>query len=357
LKVAVFRHILPIMTSNTDYLLPSIHPSYARLLVAHLRNLGTEPSELFKGNSLSWASLLESQSFISFEQFRRLLERAQLKALEADDRLPLELGISSISQASSHGPLGYGALAAPTVKDTFELVRKMIATRIAIISIESDVMEGQTIFRVVEKFDLDSLRLFVSIVLLSSFVDLIAKTTGVNNTAITVKLPLAELPHPDAYQQKFPNVTFSLNSQHLELVIPEDTLRQRCLTVDEFAYRNALRECEQLLQQEVKGGAFSRRVKTFLLRCGGEFPLQEEAAEHFAVSVRTFIRKLKNEESSYQTLLDEVRKELVVWYLSSDELSIEQIALKVGYADTSNFSRVFRRWFNQTPSEFRSTHE
>ncbi|WP_156498785.1 helix-turn-helix domain-containing protein, partial [Oleiphilus sp. HI0079] len=31
--------------------------------------------------------------------------------------------------------------------------------------------------------------------------------------------------------------------------------------------------------------------------------------------------------------------------------------LKVGYADTSNFSRVFRRWFNQTPSEFRSTHE
>jgi AraC-like DNA-binding protein len=72
--------------------------------------------------------------------------------------------------------------------------------------------------------------------------------------------------------------------------------------------------------------------------------------------VRTFIRKLKVEETSYQSLLDEVRKELVVWYLSNGSMTIEQIADQLGYADTSNFSRVFRRWFNQTPSEFRTDH-
>lgn len=352
----MFRHILPVMHNNTDQLLPTIHPSYARLLVAHLRNLGADPTDLFRGNSLNWSSLLESQSFISFEQFRRLLDQAQLLSVDAGKELPLELEISSISQASSHGALGYGALAAPTVRDTFDLVRKMISTRIAIISIESEQRSDETIFRVVEKFDLDSLRLFVSIVLLSSFVDLIAKTTGNSAAEITVRLPLNELPHPKAYRAKFPSVTFDVGSEHLELSIPDAILQQRCLTLDEFAYRNALRECEQLLQQEVGGGAFARRVKTYLLQRGGDFPLQELAAEHFAVSVRTFIRKLKQEDSSYQLLLDEVRKELVVWYLSNDELSIEQIASKVGYADTSNFSRVFRRWFNQTPTEFRAAH-
>lgn len=350
----MFRHILPFMRNNTDYLLPTIHPGYARLLVAHLRNLGVDPEDLFRGNSLSWPSLLESQSFISFEQFRRLLEQAQSLSADGDNSLPLELSISSISQASSHGPLGYGALAAPTLRDTFELVRKMIATRIAIIRIESEQEQGSTIFRVIEKLDLDSLRLFVSIVLLSSFVDVIAKTTGNSHAKISVRLPIAELPQPQAYKEKFPDVRFELGSDDLELIIPAEILDQRCLTVDEFAYRNALRECEQLLQQEAAGGAFSRRVKTYLIRCGGEFPLQEQAAEHFYMSVRTFIRRLKQEESSYQLVLDDVRKELVVWYLSSDELSIEQIANMVGYADTSNFSRVFRRWFGQTPTEFRS---
>ena len=356
MKVAMFRHILPCMSNNTDHLLPAIHPSYARLLVAHLRNLGAHPSELFKGNSLTWTSLLESQNFISFEQFRRLLEQAQLLNTNSDKSLPLELQISSISQASSHGPLGYGALAAPTVRDTFDLVRMMISTRIAIISIESEQRPEKTIFRVVEKFDLDSLRLFVSIVLLSSFVDLIAKTTGNSEAEITVRLPLTELPHPEAYAAKFPSVSFEVGSDYLELAIPTEILDQRCLTVDEFAYRNAHRECEQLLQVEAVGGAFARRVKTYLLRCGGDFPLQGDAAEFFSVSVRTFIRKLKQEDSSYQLLLDEVRKELVVWYLTNDRLSIEQIANKVGYADTSNFSRVFRRWFNQTPTEFRAAH-
>lgn len=340
------------MDNKHEYLLPSIHPSYARLLVAHTRNQGVSLDELFKGNSLSWTSLLESQNFVSFEQFRRLILQAQ--ALTGTTNIELE--ISSISQASSHGPLGYGALAAPTLRDTFQLVLKMLATRITLINLEYEEQDNYAVFRVVEKFDLRELGLFVSIMLLASFIDLIAKTTGNERADVTVHLPDIDLASKAAFEAKFPWVNFQLGFHALELVIPNDLLSQPCLTVDEFAYRNALRECEQLLQQEDKGGAFVRRVKTYLLKRDGDLPTQDVAASHFAMSVRTFIRKLKQEESSYQQLLDEVRKELVVWYLSNDDLSIEQVAYKVGYADTSNFSRVFRRWFDQTPSQFRAEH-
>lgn len=344
------------MPSNTDYLLPTIHPSYARLLVAHARNQGVNPEDLFRGNSLSWTSLLESQSFVSFEQFRRLLEQVQLQTSSQDNALPIELEISSISQASSHGPLGYGALAAPTVRGTFDLVQNMLATRITIIHLECEQGVEETTFRVIERLDLGELRHFVSIMLLASFLDLIVRTTGISQAKIAVRLPFEELRYQEAYKAKFPGVIIEPKSESLEFSIPTELLEQRCLTVDEFAYRNALRECEQLLQQEDKGGAYTRRVKTYLLQCDGKLPTQDQAAAHFAVSVRTFIRKLKNEEASYQMLLDEVRKDLVVWYLSNDDLSIEQIALRVGYADTSNFSRVFRRWFDQTPTEFRLRH-
>jgi AraC-like DNA-binding protein len=350
--MAIVRHILPTMQNKNLQLLPSIHPGYARLLVAHARNKGVDINELFKGNSLTWRDLLESQNFVSFEQFKRLLLQAQ----RLTESPQIELEISSISQASSHGPLGYGALAAPSLRATFDLVRKMLATRIKVIELEV-IEEAETaVFRVHETLDLCELRMFVMIMLIASFIDLITKSTGEDAPQLTISLPFKELPDLGAYQAKFPSVHFLLGSECLDLHIPLELLDQPCLTVDEFAYRNALRECEQLLLQEDKGGAFARQVKTYLLGCNGHLPTQVEAASDFSVSVRTFIRKLKLEDTNYQTLLDEVRKELVVWYLSSGTLTIEQIADLVGYADTSNFSRVFRRWFNQTPTEFRAEH-
>lgn len=350
--MAEVRHILPIMQSPNLQLLPSIHPSYARLLVAHARKKGVDVDALFSGNSLTWNDLLESQSFVSFEQFRRLLQQAQ----RLTNSQQIELEISSISQASSHGPLGYGALAAPTLRDTLDLVTNMLATRIKIIQLEVVSGPEEVVYRVHETIDLGELRLFVLFMLIASFIDLISKTTGDDAPKLKVGLPLTKLQNISAYEERFPSLTFVLGSEFLEMRIPLELLDTPCLTVDEFAYRNALRECEQLLVREEKGGAFARQVKTYLLSRSDQFPTQVEAASDFCVSVRTFIRKLKQEETSYQSLLDEVRKELVVWYLSNGNMTIEQIADLLGYADTSNFSRVFRRWFNQTPSEFRADH-
>lgn len=335
------------------YLLPSIHPSYARLLAAHARNQGVDMEELFKGSSLDWNALLKSPSFVSFEQFKRVVKNAEL--LTGNDHL--ELDISSMSQASSHGPLGYGALAAPTVRETFELVQRMLATRITIISLELVEGEQHTRFRVTPTFDLGELSVFVTMMLLGSFLDLITKTTGDSTTELLVRLPFDSLDKEADYAEKFPQVQFELGHAALEVVMPQALMNQPSLTADDFAYRNALRECEQLLRQAGNGGAFARRVKTYLINHCDSLPNQEALASIFAVSVRTFIRKLKTEGTSYQALLDEVRKELVVWYLSDTSLSVDEIANLVGYADTSNFSRVFRRWFDQTPSEFRKLNQ
>jgi AraC-like DNA-binding protein len=71
------------------------------------------------------------------------------------------------------------------------------------------------------------------------------------------------------------------------------------------------------------------------------------------MSIRTFIRRLKNEGTSYQTLVDEVRREIASWLIRDKSLSVERVAERLGYQDTSNFSRVFKRWFNDTPSAYR----
>ena len=53
-------------------------------------------------------------------------------------------------------------------------------------------------------------------------------------------------------------------------------------------------------------------------------------------------------------LLDDVRQELTVWYLRHTDMPVEAIAERLGYIDTSNFSRTCRRWFGLTPRAIRS---
>ena len=77
-----------------------------------------------------------------------------------------------------------------------------------------------------------------------------------------------------------------------------------------------------------------------------------ELAEREHVSSRTLIRKLRDEGLTYQQLLDRVREDLACWWLLHSDMSVEAIADRLGYQDTSNFSRTFRRWVGMTPSEF-----
>ena len=79
----------------------------------------------------------------------------------------------------------------------------------------------------------------------------------------------------------------------------------------------------------------------------------EQLAGEFHLSERTLIRRLREEGVQYQQLLDEVRQELACWLLQNTPLSVERVAERLGYRDTSNFSRTFRRWLGVTPHAWR----
>jgi AraC-like DNA-binding protein len=68
-------------------------------------------------------------------------------------------------------------------------------------------------------------------------------------------------------------------------------------------------------------------------------------ARELNMSPRTLFRRLSEEGISYQQILDEMRKEMAEWYLRKTREPIESIADRLGYADASNFSRTFRRWY------------
>lgn len=85
---------------------------------------------------------------------------------------------------------------------------------------------------------------------------------------------------------------------------------------------------------------------------GGD-PGLEHVAAKLAMSERTLQRRLQDLGASYSDLLDEMRRATATMYLADRDLSLGEVAYLLGFAEPSSFTRAFRRWTGQTPTEYR----
>ena len=83
---------------------------------------------------------------------------------------------------------------------------------------------------------------------------------------------------------------------------------------------------------------------------------RERVAQAMVMSASTLQTRLARHETSFQSLLDETRKDLACQYVSQPTRSITEITFLLGFTDSSNFSRAFKRWTGHSPSDFRGNH-
>ena len=87
---------------------------------------------------------------------------------------------------------------------------------------------------------------------------------------------------------------------------------------------------------------------------GGD-PGLDAIANKLGIAPRTLQRKLKEAGTSHQELLDEMRRELSIYYLQERDMAVCEVAFLLGFSETSAFHRAFKRWTGATPGEFRRT--
>jgi len=81
-----------------------------------------------------------------------------------------------------------------------------------------------------------------------------------------------------------------------------------------------------------------------------------DIARELNSSERTLRRRLKEEGSSYQELLANLRHQLACTYLADPSLSILDITLLLGYSEHSSFTAAFKNWQGETPISYRQQH-
>jgi AraC-like DNA-binding protein len=110
--------------------------------------------------------------------------------------------------------------------------------------------------------------------------------------------------------------------------------------------------------RQMKGGSgsqFTDDIRRLLrTRLTGNRCSANDIAHLMAMHRRTLSRRLKGGGVGYRSIANEVRFEIARQLLEDTEVPLGQIAAALGYSEASAFTRAFRRWSGQTPSDWRA---
>jgi AraC-like DNA-binding protein len=120
------------------------------------------------------------------------------------------------------------------------------------------------------------------------------------------------------------------------------------------------RQAEELLAKSPDDDerAFVNQVQRLMRENLGSGEMRiETICQKLNIGSRTLQRKLREENTSFQKLLEETQSELSKFYLRQPEIAICEISYLLGFSQSSAFHRAFRRWTGLTPKAFRSEHK
>ncbi|MFW6775501.1 helix-turn-helix domain-containing protein [Nocardioides sp. CPCC 205120] len=251
-----------------------------------------------------------------------------------DARLGAEVG--GAYHLSSFGIFGFALLASPTLADAVTM-----ATRYLDLSFTFALPRAELVPAAGGGSSEGAVRVVVDGTTLPADVRafLVARDAVAIATALTELLP--DMPVRTQHSEERAEITFA--AHHLARSLPQGNPQTVAvcegLCADLVSRRRArtgvAQEVRVLVAQELSAGAPASAV-----------------AARLGLSERTLRRRLAGEGTSYSELLDEVRSTLAAELLATT-LSLDDVALRLGYAEASSFIHAHRRWTGRTPRQRR----
>jgi AraC-like DNA-binding protein len=84
-------------------------------------------------------------------------------------------------------------------------------------------------------------------------------------------------------------------------------------------------------------------------------PSIQSLADAIGMTTRSLHRHLQKENAGYREILNDIRQYLAIQYLKQPHVPIIEVAFRLGYSDSGNFTRAFKRWFHLSPKQYRHT--
>jgi AraC-like DNA-binding protein len=317
---------------------------------AHIAELvqrwGIAPEELLGPFGLSVEALADPASSVSVPTMER-----RARTLTGEPALGVYLGLQM--RISAHGFLGFAVMAASTLREVLTLASRFAPTRTTAIGIRLEERDDRAAIIFEEHCSFGTARDFVISALVVGF-DRIGSALVAGKELLGGEVDVA-FPEP-VYAARLlqslraDKIRFSQAANRMEF--DRRNLDLPIATADADAFRLARDQCERELDRLGLRGSLVTRVRALLGARDRELPALARVARELGMSVRTLKRKLAEEGTTYSGLVDEVNLGRAAMLLQR-ELTVEEIADRLGYSDAANFTRAFRRWTGKSPRAYR----
>ena len=316
-----------------------------RVMVAE----GHSVLQCLKGTGILTGQLDDPHQTITLRQEIRF--HRNLMELSGDPTLGLRIGSAYLPQR--YGLLGYAVLSAATLRDALVVATNFGDLSYTWFGLRLAVAGRTATFSFHDRFDIDAdvLEYLYDRDCAAALVDL-SETVGQ-----PLALEKVTLPHDghgrQAVYRKFFRCPVAFNSTPARIELATKLLETPLPHRDAAASDQLQQQCQLLLAKLSRQSGLVDDVRRVLLARPGLFPTIERVAEKLDVSARTLRRRLADENTSFQRVLDEVRFGLATEYLVETPLPVQEVASLLGYSDPGNFTHAFKRWARTSPSGFR----
>ncbi|MBU0970382.1 MAG: AraC family transcriptional regulator [Proteobacteria bacterium] len=147
---------------------------------------------------------------------------------------------------------------------------------------------------------------------------------------------------PIYYDHTIDSVSFPTELLDISISMGHDQMAEVCT-----------QRCEELADKWGRRDELVESIRTIVTSSSFRERRLEEVARQIGVSGRTLRRKLKEQGTTFQKVLDETRAEYAKHYIENTALTIEQIADRIGFSEATNFRAAFRKWTGMTTGGYR----
>lgn len=328
---------------------PLVPANISAIMVKLGQEKGLSQESILEHTGIDPDAFTDPKARLTYQQVIVLTNN--LLRLYPEPTLGLELGHAiNINQ---FGMLGYAILSCANIRQALSLGMKYHVLIDPAFNFEVHEQGDSTSVRLTSHVPIENMHRMLSDVFIANFVTLGQFLTGTQLLPDEIHFNLTKPDYADVFEDYFPGVKVLWDQPRTELIIPTELLEMPTMLADEATAKMAEAQCADILTRMGPRESIVVKVRRILLSSPGHFPPIEVVASHLATSTRTLSRSLQEVQTSYQKILDEVRKEMAIEYLKTSNLPIEEIAALIGYNDPSNFRKAFKRWTGHPPSYYR----
>ncbi|MFD0364234.1 AraC family transcriptional regulator [Nocardia sp. GCM10030253] len=311
---------------------------------------GMPAAACLEGTSLLPEAVIDPSTEISAREELRVL-RNLLERFGAEAGLGVEAGRRY--RLPFYGAWGLALISSRTLRDAVDVALRYVDLAFAFGRLTFDEVDGRARLRFDDSEIPEDLRAFLTERVMTGIhtigQDMFSAGIPMSSVRFRHSAPADTTRHRAVFELE-PEFDAEVNElafdrAYLDLPLPQ---------ANDWARGTCEQLCRDLLTTRRARTGVAGSVRDLLVRNPGEIPDQLAVANGLFMSPRTLSRRLHDEGTSFRALVDEVRQMMSEELLTHIDMTTEQVAARLGYAEAASFIRAFRRWKGCPPQEFRA---